>query len=120
MPSFGHTWSPPLALWQYSFCSGCAYCRTNWIPEKMYLFKTNGLERIFRKFVNFSKFSLQHIKLCYRFKECLRYSNLTLPGQVLFDLLAWVRVAQMRIEVLIEHFRCLFAKIAPLSSEIIK
>merc|ERR1712127_926118 len=46
----------------------------------------------------------------------LRYSNSTLPSELLLCLLAGVGVGQVGVEVLVQDLRCLLAKISPFSS----
>jgi hypothetical protein len=45
-------------------------------------------------------------------------SNRALSGQFLLDLLARVRIAQMRVKIFIQYFGCLFAEVPSLTSEI--
>lgn len=45
----------------------------------------------------------------------LRDGDGALLGQLLLGFLAGVRVGQVRVEVLVEHLRCLFVEVAPLA-----
>lgn len=48
----------------------------------------------------------------------LRYSNPTVPGELLLDLLAGVGVGEVRVEVLVEQLERLFGEVAPLPTRV--
>lgn len=48
----------------------------------------------------------------------LRHGNAALPGQLLFRLLAGVRVGEVRIKILVEDLRRLLAEVAALSTRV--
>lgn len=47
----------------------------------------------------------------------LRDGDPALLGQLLLGFLAGIRVGQVRVEVLVQHLRCLFVEVTPLASE---
>lgn len=50
-------------------------------------------------------------------KSYLRHSDAAALGQLFFGFLARVRVREVRIEVLVQHLRSLFAEVTPLASD---
>ncbi|KRZ16923.1 hypothetical protein T11_9792 [Trichinella zimbabwensis] len=46
----------------------------------------------------------------------LRYGDAAFSGQLFFCFFAWIRIAQVRVEIFIQHFCRLFAKVTSLPS----
>lgn len=61
----------------------------------------------------FDRFVLFSQQLCNK-----TYSYATFTCQLLFGLLGWIGIAQVTIEILVEYFWCLFAKVTTFATRI--
>ena len=96
-PPWQRTCWPPLEPWRCSFCNGFSYFQTNCWPVNNW-----------------------RIKVCLhnRIRAHLRHCNTTFLGKFFLGLLWRIGVGQVRVEIFIQNFWRLFAKVSSLSSGI--